>query len=452
MRAAGGRATDHPVYQKCADSHTGGRDNLPTLCPPVATFEIAVLRQLSVLVVEDHDFQREMIVAILQRLNAREIHSAADGQSALDVLAKSNVDLIVSDIDMPGVDGLELTRLLAHSRYAGSVIIVSAIEPALLSATEAMAKAYGIRLLGVISKPVTRAALARLIVRHAPNAANQASKPEAPFSIKEILGALQADQIEPFFQPKVDLVTARVVGAEALARWRHPKLGIIPPSRFIQQLEDAGKIDDLMWVMLKKGAAFCGTLNATGVESSVAINLSLRSLNNAQLSTRISEVTKMHGVNPASVCLEMTESAATTDLATALENLTRLRMRGFKLSIDDFGTGYASMQQLTRIPFTELKIDRTFVANAATNEAARVVLKSSLQLARDLNIYAVAEGVETKEQWDFLQELGCSHAQGYYIAKPMEAAAYLRWMRSLARDATSVFFATESPQLYKTQV
>jgi EAL domain-containing protein (putative c-di-GMP-specific phosphodiesterase class I) len=410
-----------------------------------------VLRQLSVLVVEDHDFQREMIVAILQRLNAREIHSAADGQGALDVLAKNNVDLIVSDIDMPGVDGLELTRLLAHSRYAGSVIIMSAIEPALLSATEAMAKAYGIRLLGVISKPVTRAALARLIVRHAPNAANQAAKPEAPFSIKEILGALEADQIEPFFQPKVDLGTARVVGAEALARWRHPKLGIIPPARFIQQLEDAGKIDELMWVMLKKGAAFCGTLNATGVESSVAINLSLRSLNNAQLSTRISEVTKMHGVTPASICLEITESAATTDLATALENLTRLRMRGFALSIDDFGTGYASMQQLTRIPFTELKIDRTFVANAATNEAARVVLKSSLQLARDLNIHAVAEGVETKEQWDFLQELGCSQAQGYYIAKPMEAAAYLRWMRSLARDATSVFFPTEPPQRYKTQ-
>jgi EAL domain-containing protein (putative c-di-GMP-specific phosphodiesterase class I) len=97
------------------------------------------------------------------------------------------------------------------------------------------------------------------------------------------------------------------------------------------------------------------------------------------------------------------------------------------------------MQQLTRIPFTELKIDRTFIANAATNEAARLVLKSSLRLARDLSICAVAEGVETREHWDLLQELGCDLAQGYYIAKPMDPAEYMRWMRSLARDCTSVF-------------
>jgi EAL domain-containing protein (putative c-di-GMP-specific phosphodiesterase class I) len=235
--------------------------------------------------------------------------------------------------------------------------------------------------------------------------------------------------------------TGRVVGAEALARWRHPKDGIVAPARFIKPLEDAGKIDQLMWVMLRKGAAFCKTLNATGVESSIAINLSLRSLNNVLLAGQIAEIVKSNDLRPAQICLEITETAATTDLAPVLENLTRLRMKGFMLSIDDFGTAYASMQQLTRIPFTELKVDRTFVANAATNEAARLVLKSSLGLARDLNIWAVGEGVETKEHWELLQELGCDHAQGYYIAKPMDAAAYVRWMRSLARDCTSVFVA-----------
>ena len=400
-----------------------------------------MLRQLSVMVVEDHDFQREMIAAILQRLNAQAVHVAADGRRALDVLVKTPVDLIISDIDMPGVDGLELMRLLAHSGYTGSVIIVSAIETALLSATEAMAKAYGITVLGAISKPVTRAALARLIVRHSPAVPKPKATVFTSFSIDEILAGLEANQIEPFFQPKVDLVTGRVVGAEALASWRHPKLGVIAPVRFIKALEDAGKIDELMWVMLKKGAAFCKTLNATGVESSVAINLSLRSLNNVRLASEIADVVKAHHVKPSQMAIEITETAATTDLAAALENLTRLRMRGFTLSIDDFGTGYASMQQLTRIPFTELKVDRTFVANAATNEAARLVLKSSLQLARDLNIVAVAEGVETQQHWELLQELGCNVAQGYYIAKPMDAPAYIRWMRSLARDATSVFVA-----------
>src|SRR5688572_32547712 len=150
------------------------------------------------MVVEDHDFQREMIAAILQRLNAQAVHVAADGRGALDVLVKTPVDIIISDIDMPGVDGLEFMRLLAHSGYTGSVIIVSAIETALLSATEAMAKAYGITVLGAISKPVTRAALARLIVRHSPAAPKQKATVFTSFSIDEILAGLQADQIEPF--------------------------------------------------------------------------------------------------------------------------------------------------------------------------------------------------------------------------------------------------------------
>jgi EAL domain-containing protein (putative c-di-GMP-specific phosphodiesterase class I) len=141
------------------------------------------------------------------------------------------------------------------------------------------------------------------------------------------------------------------------------------------------------------------------------------------------------------MCLEITESAATTDVGAALENLTRLRMRGFGLSIDDYGTGYSSMQQLTRIPFTELKIDRTFVMNALTQESAKVILKSSLQLARDLNIVAVAEGVETHAQWDLLAELGCDLAQGYFIAKPMNAIAYMEWLRNLEMDATSIVVA-----------
>jgi EAL domain-containing protein (putative c-di-GMP-specific phosphodiesterase class I) len=361
----------------------------------------------------------------------------------LNVLSTAAVDLIVSDVDMPGMDGLEFMRHLASMGYRGSVILISAIESALLAAAEAMTKAYGITLLGVISKPVTRAALARLIVRHAPPAPKSKDKPASArvFSLDEIIRALEADQFEPFYQPKVDLTTRRVVGAEALARWRHPRQGIVPPAAFIKILEDVGKIDELMWVMLRKGVSFCGSVNATGVESSIAVNLSLRSLNNVKLANQVDDIVKAQNVKPSQVCLEITETAATTDLAAALENLTRLRMKGFTLSIDDFGTGYSSMQQLTRIPFTELKVDRTFVMNAATNEAARVILKSSLQLARELNIKAVGEGVETQQEWDLLQELGCDFAQGYFIAKPMEGGAYMKWMRSLARDATSVFIA-----------
>jgi EAL domain-containing protein (putative c-di-GMP-specific phosphodiesterase class I) len=126
--------------------------------------------------------------------------------------------------------------------------------------------------------------------------------------------------------------------------------------------------------------------------------------------------------------LEITETAAMTDIGKALENLARLRMKGFGLSIDDYGTGYSSMQQLSRIPFTELKIDQSFVLSATEKESSRVMLASSLDLARNLKLKSVAEGVETRAHWDVLKNLGCDIAQGYFVARPMEAKAFEDWV------------------------
>ena len=402
-----------------------------------------MIGDLNLLVVEDHDFQREMLVAMLLRLKPRQVYAASDGQRALDVLLNTPIDVIVSDVDMPNMDGLEFMRRLADAGYRSSVIIVSAIEATLLAATEAMARAYGINLLGVISKPITRAALEDLLVRYAPPAPKSSGPARCgpSFTLDEILRGLEEDQFEPFYQPKVDLATRRVVGAEALARWRHPKHGLVAPVAFVKALEDSGRIDELMWAMLTKSAAFSRTLHAAHMESSIAVNLSLKSLNNVELVNRVVDIMSTHGLENEILCLEITESAATTNLGPALENLTRPRLKGFRLSIDDFGTGYSSIQQLTRIPFTELKIDRSFVTQSASSEAARVILKSSLQMARELNLKAVAEGVETQQDWDLLQELGCDLAQGYFIAKPMERGVYLEWMRALAKNTSSLFMA-----------
>jgi EAL domain-containing protein (putative c-di-GMP-specific phosphodiesterase class I) len=403
------------------------------------------ISELSFLVVEDHAFQRETLVELLRNLHAKQVHSAADGQQAFDFLKtqRAQVDVIISDLDMPKMDGLEFMRRAGESGYRRSVILVSALDRSLLAAAEAMTKAYGVRLLGSISKPITQAALEAMLVGHgAPEPKVQARFTQrASYTLDEIMQGLDQDQFEPFFQPKVDLGTGRVVGAEALARWRHPQQGIVPPAAFVKILEDSGKIDELMWAMLRKAVAFCSTINASGMDSSIAVNLSLKSLNNVDLASRVTEIAHAHALEAGKVCLEITESAATTNVGAALENLTRLRMKGFGLSIDDFGTGYSSMQQLTRIPFTELKIDRSFVANSSTHEPARVLLNSSLQIARQLNIKAVAEGVETQQNWDLLQELGCDLAQGYFIAKPMEASAYTNWLQRLATSAAPTFTA-----------
>lgn len=174
-------------------------------------------------------------------------------------------------------------------------------------------------------------------------------------------------------------------------------------------------------------------LHRAGHRTTISVNVSLKSLHDVTLADQILEVVRMENVDPRQIVLEITESAATTDIAASLENLTRLRMKGFGLAIDDYGTGYSSLEQLTRIPFTELKIDQAFVTHASRRESAKVILASSLEMARKLGITAVAEGVETRENWDMLCELKCDVAQGYYIARPMPASVYLDWVADWPR-------------------
>lgn len=216
---------------------------------------------------------------------------------------------------------------------------------------------------------------------------------------------------------------------EALARWRHPVHGIVAPYAFIKPLEDNGLIDELTWVMLEKASACCRTWRARGLDATVSVNLSLKSLSDNKLADRIADIVRSLNIEPRHIVLEVTESAAATDVGHALENLARLRMKGFGLSIDDYGTGYSSMQQLTRIAFTELKIDQSFVTNAAKHESARIILESSLDMAKKLQITAVAEGVETQADWDLLRQLGCGLAQGYFIAVPMDASVCMKWIQ-----------------------
>jgi EAL domain-containing protein (putative c-di-GMP-specific phosphodiesterase class I) len=391
------------------------------------------IANLRFLVAEDHEFQRSVLVRILESLGAEAIHEAADGHGALKILQDPArpVDIVISDLEMPGMDGMEFVRHLGETGVRVSIILASALDRKLLASIATMSEAYGINLLGVVEKPLTRAKLEPLIKLHK-LAQVERGRPKTAgptFTLEEIAAGLKNDEFEPFFQPKVELATGRVKGAEALARWRHPQHGIIAPHAFIEPLEDHDLIDELAWIMLRKAAAFCSTWRGAGLEATVSVNLSLKSLTDIRLADRVTELVLNEHLEPRHMVLELTESAATTDVGKALENLARLRIKGFGLSIDDYGTGYSSMQQLTRIAFTELKIDQSFVTNAARQESAKVILESSLDMAKKLNITAVAEGVETQADWNLLRQLGCGLAQGYFIARPMEAGAYLNWVR-----------------------
>jgi EAL domain-containing protein (putative c-di-GMP-specific phosphodiesterase class I)/AmiR/NasT family two-component response regulator len=393
---------------------------------------------LAFLVAEDHETQRSILVRILKDLGAKHIHEAADGHGALSVIADPtrSVDIVISDLDMPGMDGMQFIRELGKVGARISIILASALERKLLGSVALMTEAYGIRLLGVIEKPLTPDKLMPLIVLHQPAQAQPDRLTSPRFTLQEIVAGLHNDEFEPFLQPKIALATGQVKGAEALARWRNPRHGIVAPYAFIKPLEDNGLIDKLTWVMLRKAAALCSGWRAAGMDMTVSVNLSLKSLGDLHLADLVTEQVRSQNLEPRHIILEVTESAATIDIGETLENLARLRMKGFGLSIDDYGTGYSSMQQLMRIAFTELKIDQSFVMNAAKESSGRIILESSLDMAHKLNITSVAEGVETQADWDLLRRLGCDLAQGYFIARPMGHAAYHEWVLNWNRLAS----------------
>lgn len=386
------------------------------------------LNELNVLVVEDDDFQRQMLVKMLGSLGVASVNSTSNGKLALDILHAENgepTDIVVCDLNMPEMDGLEFLRHLGQGGNQVSVIITSALGSKLLESAGKMSRMYGIKLLGVVEKPIMPAQFQELFSRHEVTEKKwQQPAAEKIFTLEEILQGIREKQFEPFFQPKANLKSGRLTGAEALARWHHPLHGVIGPYSFISQLEQSGNIDELTFIMLEKAAAACRRCHDKGHPLSVSVNLSLVSLDNPELADKITRMVRNNGIDTQYIVLEITESAVMTNAAQALENLARLCMHGFSLSIDDYGTGYSSMQQLTRIPFSELKIDQSFVKDFVDNQALRVVVESSIDMAHKLRIKSVAEGVETQQHWDMLSGVGCDTAQGYFLAKPMDESAF----------------------------
>ena len=393
---------------------------------------MAAISELRFLVVEDHSFQRWATISVLESLGAQAVFAAEDGRAALAILRDIGqpVDIVISDLDMPEMDGMEFIRHLGETAGSSSLVLASSLDRALVASVEAMARAYGVRLLGAIDKPVTARKLQPLIDLHGQGTrvARGAAGPARAFSVEEVLAGLRGGQFEPFFQPKVDMRTGKVMGAEALARWRHPEEGVVGALSFIPLLESSGHIGEFTAAMVKSAAMYCRAWRAMGCQVTLSVNLSQESLGDVGLADQMVALVQAEGLRPRDVIFEVTESAMAVHLGHALENLSRLRMRGFGLSLDDYGTGYSSMQQLARIAFTELKIDQAFVKNAPGQQPSRAMLESSLEMAGKLRIPAVAEGIESRAEWDLLRDLGCDLGQGYYVAKPMDGGGFLEWL------------------------
>lgn len=386
---------------------------------------------IRVLVLEDHPFVRAVAVKMLTQLGCEAVFQASDGAQALAVLEEVGaVDIALCDLCMEGMDGLEFFRQVGQSGLVGSIIISSSLSADLRRAVRQIVALSGLRLLGDVGKPLHPQALGQLLEKHliSPREEQAPQPAPPPACANEVRQALQDGQLQPYYQPKVDLLSGAVRGVEVLVRWLHPFRGVLSPVAFLPELERAGLLDSLLFTQIDQALTLQRQAREQGFAFNVAFNLHAQQLANPQLVPTIRGILALQGTPGSRLTFELTESGLLEAPATSLESLVRLRMMGCQLSIDDFGAGFSSLQRLCQLPFNEIKLDAEFVRSFEDQPRCRAVISSTLALGEALGMSVVIEGVETWEQRQQLLDLGCTQAQGYLFARPMSGPDLLRWL------------------------
>jgi EAL domain-containing protein (putative c-di-GMP-specific phosphodiesterase class I)/ActR/RegA family two-component response regulator len=319
--------------------------------------------------------------------------------------------VIILDLQMPKVDGVQLLRSLGETKSAAKILIASGFDAKVVETVASLAAERGLAVAGSLHKPV-RAAMLR-------DRLERLREVETPLLASALAHAIRNDELLLEYQPKLDCKSGEIFGVEALVRWQHPTRGLVPPDRFIALAEQNALIHDLTGWVAASAIRQAAEWRRQGLLLQLALNISALNLENIELPEMIVTQCDKAGLATDAVTLELTESAAMGNIAQGMDVLTRLRLKGMHLSIDDFGTGYSSLVQLQRLPFSEIKIDKSFVTHMREKRECRVLVEAVIGIAQRLELFAVAEGVETAECLALLVELGCDAAQGYFICRPV---------------------------------
>ena len=391
---------------------------------------------ITVLIVDDDFIMHRVTTTMLNDLGINKVLNALSAPKALEIMAghPEEIELVICDLSMPGMDGIEFMRHLASQNFQNSLILTSGEGIRILRTVEKLAVEHDLHILGVIEKPVTPAKLNEKLEAFDQVTSEGTKILAEVFGLDELVQALEKDQFDVYFQPKVDSKSKQAVGVEALVRWNHPQRGLIRPDAFIAIAEEYGLINQLTEVVCAKSINYASMAQANGIYLNIAINISVDTLSDLDWPDRMAELVEDVGLEHSLITFEITESRLMEHMSVALDILGRLSLKHFNLSIDDFGTGYSSMEQLQRIPFSELKIDRAFVHGAADDNAARAILESSILLAKKLDMKIVAEGVQDQKDWDLLEELEVDLIQGYFISRPLPFDQYIEWLEDWQRN------------------
>lgn len=344
----------------------------------------------------------------------------------------SSVTLILMDLNIPNIDGIELLRFIESKNFQTNIILMSGVDKRVLESAQEFAISKGLLVIDFLQKPIRLVDLENLLNKYN-SLKPKNEKKIIPLSIEvtkeELIDAINRNEFVVFYQPKVGIATNKLLGVEALARWQHPKHGLLFPDKFITLAESFQLIDSMSWLIFKKAIQEMSVLKEKlGLSLMISLNLSPYSLQDLELPDKLLSILNQSSIHPENIILEITETELLKELSSALDIFTRLRLKKIQLSIDDFGTGYAMMQQLKLIPATEIKIDKSFIQNMLEIDSARVTVKKIIEIGHELGMKVVAEGVNTLEQLEYLQSLQCDIAQGYYYSKPLSLAELMNFM------------------------
>ena len=389
----------------------------------------------SVLIVDDDPTQVAILHAYFTSLkiaNVKGTNNASDGLAYVNS-KNSQIDLIVIDLQMPEMDGLEFLRHLSNLKYSSKLAIISGVKSDLLEHAARLAKMHNLNLIGQIPKPVTKSALDNLFLKN--NYENGVVNSSEKYFItqNDFSNAMKNNEIAPYYQPKIDVQTGKIIGAEALVRWNKAGVGFISPEVLIKFAESNGRIEELTFYLFNKTIKSAIEFLEFDPAQVFATNLSPVMAKNLALPDQLLSRIKAHGLASKNFSFEVTENNVLHLDAITLEVLSRLRILDFDVAIDDFGTGSSNIQTLRDFPYSELKIDRAFVSNVTSDIFSEETVRAAVALAHEQDMKIVAEGIEDIKTFNFIKSQGIEYAQGYLFSKALCHDDYLSFIKTNAR-------------------
>ena len=341
-------------------------------------------------------------------------------------------DVLVTGLRFDDGDALRLIRELGVLPGAPAIFLASHQQRAVLKAAQSLTEVCGLRFAGLSERPGDAASVAEALAHFRPAAPRlRAATVPAPLERDEVCRLMAQEHLFPWMQPKVRLDTLEVIGVEALMRGVDACGRLVTPDRLIPVLTKYGLLDEATLHVARQTADFVARCLGEGMAISASINVSMTSLARLDFCQQLEKIVQDAGLDPSWITLEITETDAMSDAIQVAENTARIRMLGFNLAIDDFGTAYSSLDQLARIPFSELKIERAFVTGALHHPGKRASLAACAMLGTSLGLQVVAEGVETLDDLACVRQAGCTHLQGYLVSRPIPVGQMLDWLRGL---------------------